>query len=110
MSTELKNKAYLLASRLMHQGHDYEVIRARMDKEGIPEELIEQVFINLVKQKKVEIAKEQKSFYNIALIKIGIGILLAIVSMIIVPAYIILPIGLIVGGIASAIFFKPNKK
>lgn len=106
MSEELKKKAYLLASRLINQGYDYEVIRARMDKEGIPEEMIKQVIKNLTVQQIVEVTKENKPFFNIALIKIGIGILLAIISAILIPGQIYLPIGLIGTGIAAAFLFK----
>ena len=108
MSDELKKKAYLLASRLLQQGYDYEVIRARMDKEGIPEEMIKQVIKNLAVQQIVEVAKENKPFFNIALIKIGIGILLAIISAILIPGQVYLPIGLIGTGIAAAYLFKPK--
>jgi hypothetical protein len=106
MSEELKKKAYLLASRLINQGYDYEVIRARMDKEGIPEEMIKQVIKNLTVQQIVEVTKENKPFFNIALIKIGIGILLAIISAILIPGQVYLPIGLIGTGIAAGFLFK----
>ncbi|MDN3579659.1 hypothetical protein [Mucilaginibacter flavus] len=110
MNDELKNKAYLLASRLKHRGYDNEVIRARLEKEGIPEELIKQVLTNLTVQKIVEIKQEHKPFYNLALLKIGIGIFLAIASAILIPGHVYIPIGLIAGGIAAAIFFKDGKK
>jgi hypothetical protein len=68
MSDEIKNKAYLIASRLKNSGYDDEAIRARLDKEGIPEELIKQVVMNLNIQHRVDIAKHQEPFYNIALV------------------------------------------
>jgi hypothetical protein len=108
MSEKLKKRTYLLASRLLQQGYDYEVIRARMAKEGIPEEMIKQVIKNLTVQQIVEVTKENKPFFNIALIKIRIGILLAIISAILIPGQVYLPIGLIGTGIAAAFLFKPK--
>jgi len=104
----LKKKAYLLGSRLINQGYDFEVIRARMDKEGVPEEMIEQVILNLAKQVVADVSEESKPFFNLALIKIGIGILLAIISAILIPGQVYLPIGLIGTGIAAAYLFKPK--
>lgn len=108
MTDELKKKAYLLGSRLLKQGHDLEVIRARMDKENIPSEVIEQVIPNLVKQVMADASKEKSPFFKIALIKIGIGVLLAIISLIVLPNYIFLPIGFIASGIAIAFLVRPT--
>jgi hypothetical protein len=106
MSEELKKKAYLLASRLLNQGYDYEVIRAHADKEGIPEEMIKDVCKNLALKQIVTASEEKKPFFNIALIKIGIGILIAIIYAVAVPGQVYIPIGLIGTGIATAIFFR----
>ena len=110
MSDELKNKAYSIAWKLKREGYDNEVICARLDKQGIPEELIKQVLTNLSIQQIVEVNKEQQPFYNLALLKIGIGVFLAIASAILIPGRVYIPIGLIVGGIAAAIFFKGGRK
>ncbi len=108
MDEELKRKAYLEGMKLMKAGYDAEVIRARLDKEGIPEDMIKQVLTNLFVQQKTEVATAQRPFYNIALLRIGIGVFLAIVSYLVLPDIIILPIGLIGGGILSA-FISRNK-
>jgi len=47
MDEGLKNKAYLEGSRLKNAGYDDEVIFARLEKQGIPEELIKKVIANL---------------------------------------------------------------
>jgi hypothetical protein len=108
MDEGLKNKAYLEASRLQKAGYDNEVISARLEKQGIPQELIDQVLMNLSIQKIKDRDELVRPFYNIALIKIGIGVLLAVVSAIVIPGQIYLPIGLIVGGIVYAISTKKN--
>jgi hypothetical protein len=106
MDEGLKNKAYLEGLKLKKAGYDNEVIRARLDKMGIPEDLIVQVIKNLSIQQKVDAVNEQTPFYNIALVRVGIGVALAIISFILVPGIVILPIGLIGGGIASAYLAK----
>lgn len=103
-----KNKAYLEGSRLKREGHDDEVISARLEKMGIPEDLIEQVIFNLSVQRVIDNDKTAKPFYNVALIKVAIGVLLAIISAIVIPGQIILPIGLIVSGIIAAVATKKH--
>jgi len=106
MDETLKRKAYLEGSRLKNAGYDNEVISARLEKQGIPQELIDQVLMNLSIQKIKDRDELVRPFYNIALIKIGIGVLLAVISAIIIPGQIYLPIGLIVTGVVFAISTK----
>ena len=106
MDEGLKNKAYLEGSRLKNAGHDDEVIAARLEKIGIPEELIKQVVDNLSLQNRKDLNETVKPFYNLAIIKIAIGIFLAIVSVILFPDHIILPIGLVATGIITAVATK----
>ena len=61
---------------------------------------------NLMIERKRVVAKEAETHYNFALIRIGIGIAIAIISYIIFPDIHILPIGIIGGGILSAFLFK----
>ena len=107
MEEEVKRKAYLEASRLKNAGHDNEVIYARLEKQGVPPELIKQVLVNLTVQKIQYVNEAQKTFFNLALVKIGIGVALAVVCMIVAPGQVILAIGLIVGGIVAAMANKP---
>jgi len=72
----------------------------------MPEELIERVLYNLSIQKVIDTDKQIRPFYNIALIKIGIGALLAILTAIFIPGQIYLPIGLIATGIIYAVATK----
>ena len=106
MDEELKNRAYLEASRLKKAGHDNEVIYARLEKLGCSDELIERVLFNLSVQKVIDNDKQIRPFYDIALIKIGVGILLAIASAVLIPGQIYLPLGLIATGIIYAVATK----
>ena len=110
MDDGLKRKAYLEGQKLKKAGYDNEVILARLDKQGIPEDLAKQVIKNLSIQQHVDVVKEQTPVYNIALIKVGIGVALAIVSFIALPGQVILPIGLIAGGIVAAVISKDKMK
>ena len=106
MDEGLKNKAYLEGMRLKKAGMDDEVIYARLEKQGIPEELIRNVIENLNVQQQIERTKEQQPFYYSGLLKAGIGVLLAIISAIVFPGIIILPIGFILSGIIYALIAK----
>ncbi len=110
MDDGLKNKAYLEGMKLKKAGYDNEVIYARLEKQGIPEELIAQVLKNLSMQQRVEVINEQKPFFNIAILKIGIGLFLAVISAILIPGEIYVPIGFIIGGIVYAIMSKSKMK
>ena len=103
---ELKKKAYLMGLRLKNSGLDAETIYARLEKQGIPEELARQVARDTVIERKREVIREAKPVYNFALIRIGIGVILALISYIILPGNVILPIGIIAGGIVSALLAK----
>lgn len=114
MDEGLKNKAYLEGSRLKAAGHDNEVILARLDKQDIPDELARQVITNLSIQQIREVKEKEMEkgavSYNVALIKIGIGLFLAIASYIIIPEQTIIPIGLILGGVIAAFAAKFKMK
>ena len=110
MDEGLKNKAYLEGIRLKKAGYDNEVIYARLEKQGIPEDLIQQVLTNLSIQQKADIIKEETPFFNIALLKIGIGVFLAIISAVVFPDRIYIPIGLIVSGIVYALISNSKMK
>jgi uncharacterized membrane protein len=107
MNDELKKKAYLEAQKLRNAGHSFETILARLDKMGIPEELAEQVVKNLAIQYIKNVETETRPFYNLALFRIGVGVVLAVVFYLIVPNLIILPVVFIGVGIAMAYDMKP---
>jgi len=102
----LKRKAYLEGLRLKNSGLEAEIIYARLEKQGIPDELARKVVKDIMAERKKENIKDAKSTYNIALIRISIGVLAAIISSILLPGHIIIPIGLITGGIVLAILSR----
>jgi len=106
--TGLKNKAYLEGQRLKNAGFDNELILARLEKSGVPEELAIEVVRNLAVQQLVDNHNCSKPFYNIALVRIGIGILLAVISILIVPNIVWMPIIFITSGIISALLWKKH--
>jgi len=77
MDEELKRKAYLEGMKLKKAGLDNEVIYARLEKQGIPDELIKNVLQNMSIQRKREVIEEQTPFYYSGLLKAGLGVLLA---------------------------------
>ena len=103
---ELMKKAYMAGMRLKSAGLDAETIYARLEKQGIPEELAKQVARDVMVQRKQEVAEQAKPVYDFALIRIGIGVVVALVSFIVFPDNFILPIGIIAGGIISALLAK----
>ena len=105
-----KKRAYLEGMRLKKAGHDNEVIYARLEKQGIPDELITEVLKNLAVQQKIDVIKEQTPFYNIALTRIGIGVFFAIISYFLIPGKVYIPIGLIFSGIVAAYLAKTRMK
>jgi uncharacterized membrane protein len=114
MDEELKRRAYLEGQKLQKVGYDAEVILARLDKMGIPEELAKQVAANLFIQQAVDESNREATSstikLNTALIRVGAGFALAVVVYLIFPGIIIIPIGLISGGIISALWQNQKRK
>jgi hypothetical protein len=104
--SELMKMALLSIQRLKNSGYDREIIYARLEKQGIPDHIAKEALKDINIEKKREVIKEAKFSYNYALIRIGIGVGLAIISMIILPGRVIIPIGLIAGGIIYAAIAK----
>lgn len=105
---ELKKKAYVEGLKLSKSGADREIIYARLEKQGIPEEIIQQVIKNLFIQQKKDKVERLTPFYNVAIFRIGIGVAAAILFYLVSPNQLIIPIGLIGGGIISAFLIKKN--
>ncbi|AEV31892.1 hypothetical protein Oweho_0881 [Owenweeksia hongkongensis DSM 17368] len=103
-------RAYSLGLKLKNSGLDEEVIYARLEKQGISEEVAKEVAANISIQRKEDLVKEEQPFYYSALVKVGAGILIAIVSLIVAPDQIIIPVGFILGGIILAISSKQKIK
>ncbi|HMJ67381.1 MAG TPA: hypothetical protein VK508_00720 [Cyclobacteriaceae bacterium] len=95
---ELKKKAYLIGLRLKKSGMDGETIYARLEKQGIPEEMAKDVVRDILIEGKRDVVKEATPIYDFALARIAIGITVALVSYL-VTDNVLLPIGIILGGV-----------
>lgn len=104
--SEIRKKAYLAGMRLKSSGHDAEAIYARLEKQGFSEDIARQVVRDLIIQRKHNIVERTKPVYNFALIRIGIGVIVALLSLLIFPDTYILPVGIIAGGIVSALLAR----
>lgn len=99
---ELKRKAYLEAHKLRRSGLDEETIRARLDKLGIPEGLIRQLYENITKEEAKTAAAEKKEIiYRSYYILIIGGIVSLLSALITRGAFIIIPAGLMAGTIIT---------
>lgn len=102
----LKRRAYSMGLNLKHSGLDGDVIYARLEKKGIPKELAIQVARDVMIERRRSEAEDEKPYYYLAIAKIGIGVLAAMTSVFVFPGTMILPIGLVVGGVVYAIASK----
>jgi hypothetical protein len=102
---ELKKKAYLMGLRLKNSGLDAETVYARLEKQGIPEDLAREVTRDTLIERKRDTINQTEPVYNFALIRIGIGVVVALISYLI-SDNLILPFGIIAGGIVSALLAK----
>jgi Flp pilus assembly protein TadB len=106
----LELRAYALGLKLKNSGLDGETIYARLEKQGIPEDLAKEVASNVIIERKKQTAGEQKPFFHVALLRIGVGLLLALVFAILFPDYLVIPYGFIIGSIVLAIAAKARMK
>ncbi len=98
----IKRKAYMEGLKMKNSGLDEDVIYARLEKQGIPAELAKQVARDVLIERTKSAEKDEKPFFYLALIKIGIGVLAAVISTFVFPDKVILPIGLILSGVIYA--------
>lgn len=104
--SELRKKAYLMGMRPKSSGQDAETIYAKLEKQGITQELAKEVVRDLMKEEKREVIEKTKADLNFALIKIGIGLIGALISILVFPGNHILPVGIIGTGILAALLAK----
>ncbi len=94
--------------RLKNSGLDAETIYARLERQGFPEALAHEVVKDILLERKRDVAEQTTPFYNIALIRAGIGVAAGFVTYAIFPEYPVVPIGMIAGGLYAA--FKAKRK
>ena len=106
----LKRKAFSLAMKLQKSGMEQEVIFARLEKEGIPNELAKEVLRNINLQANKTFKKKEKETLNIWFVISGISVAISILSFFVFPGIVFIPTGLIVVGLALGIqgFLKRN--
>lgn len=106
----LKRQAYLEALNLYNSGADAELIYARLDKKGFPEELIRQVLRNLYQHDEEKVQEAAGNSFHIGIIILGVGICILIGSAFFLPTVTVIPIGLILGGAVIAAIAWAKKK
>jgi len=102
---ELRKKAYLIAMRLKSSGLDGESIYARLEKQGISEEIAKDVVRDILIERKRDVVKEATPIYNFALVRIALGMAVALVSYL-ATDNVLLPVGIILGGVVTALLTK----
>ena len=100
--SELMKMALISIQRLKNSGYDSEVIFARLEKQGIPDHIAKKAYKDTCIEIKKKVVKEAENNYKAGLVRIAIGVVAAIISMVIFPGYYVIPIGLIGGGIIFA--------
>lgn len=102
---ELKKKAYLIGLRLRSSGLDGEAIYARLEKQGIPEAMAKDVVRDILTERKRGVVNEATPIYDFAFVRIGIGVTVALISYL-ATDNALLPIGIILGGVVTALVMK----
>ncbi|MBL0743730.1 hypothetical protein [Chryseolinea lacunae] len=102
---ELKKMAYSMGMRLKNQGLDGETIYARLEKQGIPEDMAKEVVHDILTERKRDVIKQAEPVYNFALIRIGIGLAVGLLTYLLTNI-VILPIAIIAGGVVAALMAK----
>lgn len=104
--SELKKKAYLTGLRLKNSGLDSEAIYARLEKQGIPEEMAKAVVKDILIERKRDVVRKNETVYQFSLLRIGIGLAAAVISAFLFPGLTIVPVGIIAGGVVFALLAK----
>jgi uncharacterized membrane protein YjjP (DUF1212 family) len=86
-----------------------ETIYARLEKQGIPEDIAIEVVRDILTQRKMDVIKQTEPVYNFALIRIGIGLAIALVTYLLTDNAII-PVAIIAGGLVTALMAKKKMK
>ncbi len=103
MLNEIENKAYMAGYELKLKGLSEDVIYARLEKQGFPEEIARKVANDIFMDNEKEKAKENFD-YGIALISIGLT--MTIISSFIFENTQVLFIGLILSGLGIIVKVK----
>jgi hypothetical protein len=103
---KLKKKAYLMVTRLAYSGHDGEVIYARLEKEGIPDEIIKEVMKDITIEHQHNEISQAEAKYEFAWMRVVIGVVAAIVFYFVFGEDARIPAGVIATGLIAAFLSK----
>jgi len=104
--SELRKKAYSIGLKLKNSGLDAETIYARIEKQGVPEEMAREVVKDILIERKRDVVKETQPVYHFSLLRVGVGVAAALISALAFPGHILIPGGLILGGVIFALLAK----
>ena len=99
----LERRAYSMAWKLKNTSLEEEAIYVKLEKQGIPKELALEAAHNIMLERNKDRNKEERPFLYVALLRIGLGMLVALIYAVVFPGSYILPIGFLVGGIILAL-------
>jgi hypothetical protein len=100
-------KAYLAGLKLKHSGLSEEVIYARLEKQGIPEDLARQVARDVIRENEREQLKDKLSYGVVIAI---IGILGTVVSYFIFDNRLYIFPGLLISGIGGVLLLRDKRR
>ncbi|MGC4101530.1 hypothetical protein [Ferruginibacter sp.] len=100
-------KAYLAGLKLKNSGLSEEIIYARLEKQGFPEELARRVARDVIRENEKESLKDSIHY---GLIIAVMGFLVSVGSFFIFEDHIYIFPGLIIAGIGSAIWLLNKRK
>ena len=99
-------RAYSIAFKLKNSNLDSEIIYARLEKQGISDEIAKKVIADLSTERRISNNIKSKEFDNIALVKISIAVVVFIITLLFLPGFSIVPIGLLIIGILYFVLKK----
>lgn len=77
-----------------------------LKKSGVPEDMAHQVVQDLILEQKKEHIKENEEKRSFGWLRIGIALVLALISFVVFPGIIILPIGFLVTGVIILFVYR----
>ncbi len=102
-ASDIEMKAYSIGIKLKNSGLNENAIYAKLEKQGIPVDLALEVAQNITLESRKKFKKEEKHFWSLAILQIGLGALVALILAILLPEKKDLPINFIVMGILLAL-------
>ncbi len=96
--------------KLKDSNWDEEAITVKLEKQGFDLTVAKQVAKDICIERENDAQNERSKYYNIGLTLLAIGVLIQVISVLVFPGFILVPIGLVVTGLIMTIFSLPKKK